>query len=249
MEKRKEEKRLKDKDLFKVVDSTIDAKTFLILQDLARKYEIEEYWGAVSSGKEARVYPAKTYNGNFYAVKIYYTTTSASKRAIERYAFSDRRFSNLKTSNTRKIISIWAKKEFKNLSIMHDNGIIVPKPIGVRENILIMEFIGDNGIRAPLLKEISKDEVSRELYDNILLQVELMVKKAGLVHGDLSEYNVMIWNNKEYIIDVSQSVTIDHENSQLLLKRDIDNINRFFESCGVEVDDSEEILKRVWIST
>ncbi|AWR98210.1 serine protein kinase RIO [Acidianus sulfidivorans JP7] len=241
--KKKEEKRRKDADLFKVVDSTIDPRTYLILQDIARKLKIDYYLGSISSGKEAKIYPAKTYDGNFYAVKIYYVSTSASKKAIQKYTIGDKRFENIKANNTRKLISIWARKEFKNLSILFEAGVNVPKPILVQENVLVMSFIGDNGVRAPLLKELPDEEITKEMYENILDQVNIMVNKAKLVHGDLSEYNIIVYD-KIYIIDVSQSISIESENALELLRRDIQNINRFFESKGIEVYDSEEILKR-----
>ncbi|ARM75143.1 serine protein kinase RIO [Acidianus manzaensis] len=246
--KKKIEKRRKDADLFKVVDSTIDPRTYLLLQDIARKLRIDYYLGAISSGKEAKVYPAKTYDGNFYAVKIYYVSTSASKKAIQKYTFGDKRFENIKASNTKKLISIWARKEFKNLSILYESGVNVPKPILVQEHILVMNFIGENGVRAPLLKELPDEEITKDMYEEILSQIDLMVNKAKLVHGDLSEYNIIVYD-KIYIIDVSQSISIESENAPELLRRDIENINRFFESKGIEVNDTEEILKRFNIIT
>ena len=71
-----------------------------------------------------------------------------------------------------------------------------------------------------------------------------MVNKAELVHGDLSEYNIMVKDGKNYIIDVSQAVDIDHPNALELLKRDIENLNTFFESKGIEIIETEEILRR-----
>lgn len=248
IKKSKEEKRRKDADLFKVIDSTIDSRTYLLLERIAAKLKIEYYLGAISSGKEAKVYPARTYDGSYYAVKIYYVSTSASKKAIQKYTFGDKRFENLKATNTRKLISIWAKKEFKNLSILYDAGVNVPKPILVEENILIMNFIGENGTRAPLLKELSDEEITKDLYEEIIQQMEIMVTKAKLVHGDLSEYNIIVFD-KAYIIDVSQSISIESENAIELLERDLENVNRFFESKGIEVYDGKEILKRFNILT
>lgn len=243
----KEEKRLKDKDLFKVIDSTIDARTYVLLEQIASKLKIEYYLGAISSGKEAKVYPAKTYDGKYYAVKIYYVSTAASKKAIQKYTFGDKRFEDLRTTSTRKLITLWARKEFNNLSIMYEAGINVPKPVLVEENILVMDFIGENGVRAPLLRELPDDEITKDLYEEVVNQIELMVSKAKLVHGDLSEYNIMVFD-KVYIIDVSQSISIESENALELLVRDIENINRFFESKGVQVYDTKEILKRLNIT-
>ncbi|MFP3399484.1 MAG: serine protein kinase RIO [Acidianus sp.] len=246
-EKKKVEKRRKDEDLFKVVDSTLSPRTYVLLEEIASKLNIDYYLGAISSGKEAKVYPAKTVDGKYYAVKIYYISTSASKRAIQKYTFGDKRFEDIKVTNTRQLIITWARKEFKNLSIMYESGVNVPKPVLVEENILVMDFIGENGNRAPLLKELSEDEITKDLYDEVISQLEIMVNKAKLVHGDLSEYNIMVWD-KVYIIDVSQAISIESENAIDLLIRDIENVNRFFSSKGIEVYPTEDILKRLNIT-
>ncbi|MEM0188642.1 MAG: serine protein kinase RIO [Saccharolobus sp.] len=238
----KDEKRQKDEDLFKNLDSTINAKTYLNLINIARRLRIEEYLGAISSGKEAKVYPARTYEGKYYAVKVYYTSTAQSKKAIKRYTIKDIRFEDIKANNTRQLIRIWAKKEFKNLIKMHNAGVRVPKPILVYENILVMEFIGENGLRAPLLKELDDSEIVQSLYEDLLQQIEIMVKKAKLVHGDLSEYNVMVYNNQNYIIDVSQAIPIDNDEAYTLLKRDLQNINAFFKSKGIDIKPTEKLL-------
>ncbi|MFP3217871.1 MAG: serine protein kinase RIO [Acidianus sp.] len=246
-EKKKVEKRRKDEDLFKVVDSTLSPRTYVLLEEIASKLNIDYYLGAISSGKEAKVYPAKTVDGKYYAVKIYYISTSASKRAIQKYTFGDKRFEDIKVTNTRQLIITWARKEFKNLSIMYESGVNVPKPVLVEENILVMDFIGENGNRAPLLKELSEDEITKDLYDEVISQLEIMVNMAKLVHGDLSEYNIMVWD-KVYIIDVSQAISIESENAIDLLIRDIENVNRFFSSKGIEVYPTEDILKRLNIT-
>ncbi|MFP3201322.1 MAG: serine protein kinase RIO [Sulfolobus sp.] len=245
--KRKEEKRIKDEDLFKVVDSTLDSRTYYVLFQISRRLNIKNYYGAISSGKEAKVYPALTKDGKWYAVKIYYVSTAASKRALERYTLGDPRFEGIKISNTLQLIEVWAKKEFKNLKRLWNAGVRVPEPILVVKNVLVMQFIGENGIRAPLLKELPREEVTEELYKEVINQIELMVNKAELVHGDLSEYNIMVFDGLPYIIDVSQAVDIDHPNALDLLIRDINNVNEFFKDNSVEVMDVDKILSTLKI--
>ncbi len=245
--KRKEEKRIKDEDLFKVVDSTIDAKTYLNIIQVSRRLKITSIYGAISSGKEAKVYPAKTYDGKWIALKIYYVSTAQSKRALERYTIGDPRFEGVKISNTRQLISTWARKEYANLEKMFSNGVRVPQPYLVFENVLAMQFIGEDGVRAPLLRELPDDEISEELYKDLMNQLKVMVQKAQLVHGDLSEYNVMVHQGLPYIIDVSQAVSVKHENAKQLLERDITNLIRFFSSKGVETEDPSTVLSDIWI--
>jgi RIO kinase 1 len=99
-----------------------------------------------------------------------------------------------------------------------------------------MRFIGEGGVRAPLLSEIDLSNPA-ETYEILIGFVRLMVKNAGLVHGDLSEYNVMMHEGTPYVIDVSQSLPISHPLAIELLTRDIGNINRFFNRLGVKVID------------
>jgi Serine/threonine protein kinase involved in cell cycle control len=242
----KEEKRRKDEDLFKVVDSTIDTRTYLNIIKISRRLNLNKILGAISSGKEAKVYPAVTYDGSWVALKIYYVSTAQSKRAIEKYMFSDPRFEGAKATNSRKLLTLWAKKEYGNLDRMYNNGVRVPRPIAVLDNILAMEFIGEEGARAPMLYELPEDEITADLYADVMSQIERMVSRAKLIHGDLSEYNVMVYQGKCYIIDVGQAVPITHENAEELLMRDLKNVSKFFESHGIEVRDPERVFYELW---
>ncbi len=240
--KKKEEKRRKDEDLFKVVDSTLDSATFNDLMMVSRKLELEEIFGAISSGKEAKIYPARDRKGKFYAIKIFYVSTAQSKRAVQKYTRGDYRFDEQKVGSTRSLIELWTKKEYRNLREMFDAGVRVPEPYVFHRNILVMDFIGHEGIRAPLLRELPDEEVTPAMYLDILQQVTTMVKKARLVHGDLSEYNILVLDGLPYIIDVSQSLPIEHDNASKLLRKDMENINRFFSNKGLEVQEVDNFL-------
>ena len=108
-----------------------------------------------------------------------------------------------------------------------------------------MDFIGENGRRAPLLKEITVHlkenlDLAQEIYRQTMENLELTVCKAGLVHADLSEFNIMYYSGQIYIIDVSQAVTLDHPLAREFLDRDIMNINEFFTGIlGSELIDNE----------
>ncbi|MEM4223882.1 MAG: RIO1 family regulatory kinase/ATPase, partial [Metallosphaera sp.] len=80
-------------------------------------------------------------------------------------------------------------------------------------------------------------------------QIEVMVTKAQLIHGDLSEFNVMVKDELPYIIDVGQAIPAWAENSLYLLERDINNINRFFEQRGIDVVPVKELLNRLQLSS
>ncbi|ABP94829.1 Non-specific serine/threonine protein kinase [Metallosphaera sedula] len=243
---RREEKRERDEDLFKTIDSTLDSSTSLAVIQVMRKLNIESILGAIASGKEAKVYPAKTRDGKYIALKIYYTSTASHKRAIRRYVSLDRRV-EVRFSSTKEMIYAWARKEFGNLQKMFEAGVRVPKPFLLIKNVLAMEFVGDGISKAPLLVDL--EEVTQELYDEIIRQIEVMVTKAQLIHGDLSEFNVMVKDELPYIIDVGQAIPVWAENSLSLLERDINNINRFFEERGIDVVPVKELLNRLQLSS
>jgi RIO kinase 1 len=108
-----------------------------------------------------------------------------------------------------------------------------------------MEFIGEDGISAPLLREIDPED-PQAFYDQVTVEMQLMWQKAGLAHGDLSEYNIMVHEKKPVIFDVSQAMLTIHPLAEPLIKRDIQNVNYFFRRKGAQVRDPEELKE--WIT-
>lgn len=202
--------------------------------------------GVVSAGKESRVYWGKGVGGRDLAVKIYLTSSAEFRKGMMKYIMGDYRFDKNVPKSTRKLVILWAKKEFNNYTELFKAGVSVPEPIDQYENVLVMSFIGDNGVRAPLLKEadLTIEEYTR-IFHELIEDIKKAYLKARLIHGDLSEYNVMIWNKKHYIIDVSQAVPITHPNAVELLQRDLRNLLRFFNEVGVDVPSLNEVLNYV----
>ncbi|MEM2157521.1 MAG: serine protein kinase RIO [Sulfolobales archaeon] len=199
----------------------------------------------MSSGKESRVYWGKSFNDDDLAVKIYLTSSAEFRKGMIKYLMGDPRFKNVPKS-TRKLISTWARKEFKNLKLMHEVGASVPEPIAQHENVLVMKFIGDGGVRAPLLKEVELElSEYEEIFYRVINDVKRIYRFAGLVHGDLSEYNIMVYRSIPYIIDVSQSIKISHPNAYDLLMRDVSNLINFFRGLGLEVPNADELIEYI----
>ena len=107
-----------------------------------------------------------------------------------------------------------------------------------------MEFIGDKLAAAPTLKE-NPPSNPQEMYETLLQYIHRLYHVAKLVHGDLSEYNIMNFNEKPVIFDLSQAVAIAHPRANEFLERDIANLNRFFNKADIEVKHHQEILS--WI--
>jgi len=96
-----------------------------------------------------------------------------------------------------------------------------------------MEFLGTNGWPSPRIRDASLSEKKlREAYVQTILIMRHMYQRCNLVHGDLSEYNLLWHNNEVYVIDVSQSVETDHPSALDFLRKDASNVNDFYKKVG-----------------
>ena len=228
--------RVKDSDQFKVEQSVFDDATLAALYKLVQDDYVRAFGGPISSGKEATVYNAL--GGDAHdevAVKIYRISAS-NFNDMREYLVGDPRFENLR-GDKKRIVLAWVRKEFANLKRAAKAGVRVPEPVAVQRNVLVMEFLGDDGERAPTLDDAHLEnpetaygvvrEYMRRLYD------------AGLVHGDLSEYNIIVHDGELCIIDVGQAVTVHHPNSDDFLTRDCANMASFFQRQGMDVTGDE----------
>jgi RIO kinase 1 len=225
------------------VEEVFDNATRMVVFDLMNSGIFYELNGVISAGKEARVYWGTTKAGGDVAVKIYLTSSAEFKSGMHKYIEGDPRFKDVK-HDTRSLIAVWAQKEFRNLKEADEAKVRVPKPIAVKSNVVVMEFIGKGGVRASTLKERPPED-SEKVYKVIVTYLKRLYQKAKIVHGDLSEYNIMMWKGKPVVFDVSQSVAIQHPLADFMLKRDLANVNRFFKRQDVEVIPDEELYKKV----
>jgi RIO kinase 1 len=243
IEQKLDEQRIKIKGLedLKVWGDVFDTPTLIGLYKLANKGIIKAMGGAIATGKEANVFHAIGSDGIELGVKIYRIATSDFK-AMQDYIIGDPRFEKIK-HNKKDIVFAWTKKEFRNLDRASQAGVKVPKPMIAERNILIMEFIGKNGVAAPLLRE-AEIKRPKQIFDKVVENMKLLHLKANLVHADLSEYNIMYYNEEPVFIDMGQSLVRDHPNSEEFLERDVKNIVRFFRKLGVKCSE-EEVLKKI----
>jgi len=234
------EKRSEDYEVFEEV---FDRSTLMVIYDFLNKGVIDEIHGVVKAGKESRVYWGKDKQGNELAIKIYLTVSAEFRKGMLKYIEGDPRFKGVRR-DTRSLVFVWAQKEFRNLQQAVAAKVRVPKPIAVKKNVLIMEFIGKNGIGAPSMKEQSPENPEKA-YKTLLAYLRRLYRKAKLVHGDLSEYNVMIWRGHLVLFDVSQAVPLSHPLANSLLLRDLENMNRYFSRLGVEVVSVDKCYRKV----
>lgn len=226
----------KDSDTLKVTENVFDDPTLKTLYTISSKGILKAMGGPISTGKEANVFLAEGEDKDI-AVKIY-RISSSTFNSMEEYILGDPRFRNVRHSK-RDIIFAWTKKEQRNLIRAKEAGIRVPEPIIAERNVLVMEFMGEDGKPYPQLKDIRLEkEVARNVYDTVINYIDLLYKEANLVHGDLSEYNILIApkTGEPVFIDMGQSVTSEHPRSRDFLLRDIENIVRYFKKYGIDED-------------
>ena len=237
------EKRRKDKSQTATIDKVLDPKTMEILRKLQERGKLTDLSGCFSSGKEANIYTAKCSNSLIskfiqqeeslfpqivpVVLKIYKTSTMMFKDRT-RYIIDEQRFKSFCTSNSRKLIKLWSEKEVRNLKRIGKQGIPCPVPLYLKKSILIMSMIGDS-TPAPKLKDVSlSPDIWEVVYEKCIKLIKDMYQKAHLIHADFSEYNLIYFKDEVYVIDVSQSMDINQENSNGFLVMDLCNCNEFF---------------------
>jgi len=228
---------------YQVIEEVFDRSTLMIIYDFMNKGAIDEIHGVVSAGKEARVYWGKDTQGKELAIKIYLTSSADFKKGMIPYIEGDPRFSHVRR-DTRSLIYVWAQKEFKNLRRAQEAKVNVPEPLAVQKNVLIMEFVGKNGTRAPLLRETTLNDPQRT-FRLLLTYLKRLYQKADLVHADLSEYNIMIWKGRPVIFDVAQSVLTKHPMADRFLRRDLENLHKYFKRKVSDIYSVDEMYERV----
>jgi RIO kinase 1 len=235
-------------------EQAMDPRTRLMLYKMLNTGVLDAIHGVVSTGKEANVYHAEGHAdpnprnipqhkahlvnlvGGEYAVKVFKTTLNEFKNREEYIEGEWRfRFDKFSHQNPRRLIKLWAQKEMRNLKRMHRVGIRCPTPVLLRDHILIMSFIGHNGAPAPHLKDLNAPVATFvQLYNDVIKMMRKLYQEAGLIHADLSAFNILVFDGLPYFIDVSQAVENDHPSALDFLRRDCQNISEFFKSKGVD---------------
>ncbi|QRV77655.1 atypical/RIO/RIO1 protein kinase [Ceratobasidium sp. AG-Ba] len=235
----------KDKSDRATNEQVLDPRTRIILFKMIGRGLIWEVNGCVSTGKEANVYHALTPSQPpaHLALKIFKTSILVFKDR-DRYVTGEHRFRHgYSKRNPRKMVRLWAEKEMRNLKRLFIADIRCPEPIEVRENVLVMGFLGDkDGWAAPRLKDASIEPSHLpSLYAELIIVMRRLYHVCKLVHADLSEYNILYHNAHLYIIDVSQSVEHDHPSAFDFLRKDIQNVEAFF-GTGVRTLGSRRVF-------
>jgi len=226
------------------LEEVFDKSTLMIVYHLLNRKYIKTIFGVVRSGKESRVYWGLGKRNKPVAIKIFLTTSAEFKKGRMMYIKGDERFKSTRT-DTRSLVNLWALKEFRNLQQAEQAGVRVPSPLKVEGNVLLMEFVGRNGIPAPLLRETPLNHPAA-VYDRIAGAVRRLYQRAKLIHGDLSEYNIMLVNLRPVIFDFAQAVPPEHPMARTFLERDLIRLNTYFSRIGVKVPSIDRLTQ--WVT-
>jgi RIO kinase 1 len=208
-------------------------KTPPALQPLIDDGVIDEVIRSLKSGKEATVYLVRS-GAQVRCAKVYRDMAQRSFQKRAKYqegrkvrgSRQTRAMSKSTRFGRREQEAAWKNAEVDALYKLVAAGVRVPKPYGYFNDTLIMELVTDAaGDPAPRLGEVDMSpEIARE-YHGFLMQQVVRMLSIGLIHGDLSEFNVLVGSDGPVIIDLPQAVNAAGNNSALaMLERDVNNI-------------------------
>jgi RIO kinase 1 len=214
------------------------------LQSLLSEGLIDEVLRQLMSGKEAQVYVVRC-GGEVRCAKVYKEATQRSFRQAVDYT------ENRKVKNSRQARAMakgtrygraqqeaaWQSAEVDALYRLAGAGVRVPKPYNFHDGVLLMELVADaEGSAAPRLNDVAyTPEAARRDHAALLGEVVRMLC-AGVVHGDLSEFNILLAADGPVIIDLPQAVDAAGNNhAPRMLLRDVDNLRRFFGRAAPEL--------------
>ncbi len=234
----REQKQTKERYL--IESEVFDRPAMMILSDFIKKGVLESVDYPIQKGKEANVFRATTPDG-YAAVKIYRIETSNFLRMAD-YVNGDPRFGKVK-HDKRSLVQAWVAKEFKNLGICAEAGVYAPRPLAFKHNILVMSFIGEDGMPDSTLQAVGSEEPERHCAELLDMIRKLWAK--GFVHADVSEFNILMHGMpaEPYLIDVGQGVLVAHPKAREFLRRDVTNVLHYFAKYGVKRELETELQK------
>jgi RIO kinase 1 len=217
---------------------------------------ISDVLHVVKGGKEATVYCCRAHPStglDLIAAKVYRPKQFRTFKndadykwgrpllASEGGAIRDRRLLKAVSQGSRAgeaaSHTSWLAHEYLTMTLLHERGADVPRPVAQDENAILMEYVGDVGAPAPALNDVHVDrELARHLFERLLQNIELMLSNDR-IHGDLSAYNILFWDERAVIIDFPQVIdAYGNPNAFRFLLRDVERTCQYFHRHGLHSD-------------
>ena len=215
---------------------------------------IDEVLRPLMSGKEADVYVVRC-GANVRCAKVYKDAAKRSFKQAVKYR-EGRKVRNSRRARAmdkgskygrKQQEDVWQNAEVDALYRLADAGVRVPKPYGCLDGVLLMELISDEaGDVAPRLNDVAMS-AEQALEDHALMMRYIVrMLSVGLIHGDLSEFNVLVDEYGPVIIDLPQAVNAaGNNNAEWMLSRDVDNITNYYAMFAPQLRDTQ-YAREIW---
>lgn len=229
-------------------------KTPKRIEPLLEEGLVDEVMRQLMSGKEAEVYVVRC-GQDVRCAKVYKESNKRSFRQSVQYT------EGRKVKNSRRARAMekgsrygrqeqeqaWQNAEVDALHRLAAAGVRVPRPYNFLEGVLLMELVTDvHGNAAPRLNDLELSDVQAREYHHTLIRQVVRMLCAGIIHGDLSEYNVLVGADGPVIIDLPQAVDAAGNNSAgFMLERDVENLTTYFGRFAPELR-TTDYGKEIW---
>ena len=224
------------------------------LQPLVEDGLVDDVLSRLMSGKEADVYVVRC-GSEIRCAKVYKEAAQRSFKKAAQYT-EGRKVRNSRRARAMEKGSkfgrkeqekIWQNAEVDALYLLAEANVRVPEPFGCFDGVLLMELITDaNGDTAPRLGDVQMTQEEAIVNHAIIMQDVVRMLCAGIIHGDLSEFNVLLDEYGPVIIDLPQAINASaNNNAQAMLERDVDNMTRYFGQFDPFLHESQ-FGKEIW---
>ena len=208
----------------------------LAINALVKAGVLEAFGKSLGVGKEADVFGALNPKGEVIAVKFHRLGRISFRQTVRK-----RGYTTEPTARWLYQSRLAAEREFQALNMLFPKKIAVPEPLRQNRHVVAMGMI--EGAELANWKRLTRPE---KILREILRNVRKAYLKAGVIHADLSQYNIILKPNKHIlVIDWPQYVTKQHPNAEDLLKRDVQNVLQYFERKHMLKFEIEESLRYV----
>lgn len=225
------------RDRIKSMENVFDELTLRTLFKLSSQGLFDELESPVALGKEANIFTAL--KGNDRVIVKIYRVQSCDFNKMYDYIKTDPRYYSIKKTK-RNIIYSWVQREFRNLNLAREANLRVPVPLSFKNNVLVLEYIGSADPAPKLINYCPK--ARKRTFDEIVSQMKKLYS-AKLIHGDLSPFNILVKDDKPYLIDFSQTTPITDMNGERFIRRDVRNVVNFFKKLGLKIDEESTLNK------